>query len=72
MLFDIIQEICLDCNTIEQSNKVQIILSDILDTICKTGSVHIPAINLAIIELVSKVLLSDNIKGISITILKAY
>jgi len=64
MLFDAIEKVCLHYNTTEQSNEIQIILSNILNTLHKAGSIHIVAVNMALIDLVSKLLLSDYIKGI--------
>lgn len=64
MLFDTIEQVCLNYNSNEQLNKIQIILSKIFDTIHKAGSISNKAINIAIIDLVSKLLLSDKIKGI--------
>lgn len=64
MLFNVIENVCLKFNTTEQSYDIQNILSNIFDTIRKAGSIHIEAINMAIINLVSKLLLSNNIKGI--------
>lgn len=63
MLFDTIEKVCLNFNTTEQSNEIQNILSNIFNTLHKAGSIHIIAINMAIIDLVSKLLLSDYIKS---------
>lgn len=63
LLFDTIEKVCLKYNNAEQSNKVQIILSDIFNTLREAGPIHITAINMAMIDLISKILLSDNIKG---------
>jgi len=64
MLFDTIEKVCLKYNSsTEQSNKIQKILSDIFNIICKAGSIPVVSINMTIIELVSKLLLSDKIKG---------
>ncbi|VVC41563.1 Hypothetical protein CINCED_3A002699 [Cinara cedri] len=62
MLFDTIEQVCLKYNSNDQLNKIQIILSDIFDTIRKAGPINSTTINIAIINLVSKLLLSDNIK----------
>lgn len=64
MLFDTIEKVSLNCNTMEESNEIQNILSNIFDTIRKAGPIHIEAITMAIIDLASNLLLSDNIKGI--------
>lgn len=64
MLFDTIERVCLKYNSsTDQSKKIQTILSNIFNIICKAGSIHVVSINMAIIELVSKLLLSDKIKG---------
>lgn len=64
MLFDTIEKVCLKYNSTEQSYEIQKILSNIFNIICKAGSIHVVVINMAIIDLVSKLLLSDKIKGI--------
>lgn len=51
-------------NNTDKSNEIQIILSNIFDCLRKAGSNNIVAINMAIIDLISKLLLSDTIKGI--------
>jgi len=64
MLFDTIEKVCLKYNSsTEQSNEIQTILSSIFNIICKSGSIHVVSIHMAIIELVSKLLLSDKTKG---------
>jgi len=64
MLFDTIEKVCLKYNSsTEQSYEIQKILSNIFNIICKAGSIHVVSINMAIIELISKLLLSDKIKG---------
>lgn len=63
MLYNTIENVCLNLK-IEQSIEVPIILSNIFDTMRKAGSIHIAAINMALIDLISKLILSDNIKGI--------
>ncbi|CAI6361847.1 unnamed protein product [Macrosiphum euphorbiae] len=63
MLFDTIEKVCLKYNSsAEQSNEIQNILSNIFNIICKAGSIHVVSINMAIIELVLKLLVSDKIK----------
>lgn len=64
MLFDTIEKVCSNYNSIGQSNEIQIILSNIFNTLRQARSNHIVAINMAIIDLISKLLLSDHIKGI--------
>lgn len=69
MLFDTIEKVCLKYNSpTEQSTEIQIILSNIFNIMCKAGSIHVVSINMAIIELVSKLLLSDKTKGTSLYI----
>lgn len=63
MLFDTIEKVCLNYNAISQSDEIQIILSNIFNTLRQAGSFHIVAINMAIIDLISKLLLSDHIKS---------
>lgn len=63
MLFNTIENVCLN-SKIEQSNETPIILSNIFDTMHKAGSIPIAAINMALIDLISKLILSDNNKGI--------
>jgi len=64
MLFDTIEKVCLKYNSTEQSYEIQKILSNIFNIICKAGSIRVVIIHMAIIDLVSKLLLSDKIKGI--------
>lgn len=64
ILFDIIEQVCLNYKNNEQFTKIQIILSNIFDTIRKAGSINIIAMNMTLIDLVAKLLLSDDIKGI--------
>lgn len=64
MLFDTIEKVCSNHNDMEQINDIQIILSDIFDTIRKVGLIRCVAVTMAIIDLISKLLLSKNIKGI--------
>lgn len=63
MLFDTIDKLCLNYNNTDYSNEIQTILSNIFDTILLAEPIHIMAINMALIDLISKLLLSDNIKG---------
>lgn len=65
MLFNTIEKVCFDCNGIEQSNEIQIILSEIFNTMRKAGKIHVAAINMAMLDLISTILLSDHIKGMS-------
>lgn len=64
MLFDTIEKVCLNHNNTDQINDIQIILSDIFDTIRKKGLIHCAAVTMDIIDLISKLLLSKIIKGI--------
>lgn len=62
MLLDTVEKLCL--NETEHSNDIQSILSNVFDTLRLAGSIQIMAINIALIDLISKLLLSDDIKGI--------
>lgn len=64
MLFDTIEKVCLNYNSTEQFYNIQIILSNIFNTIRKAGPINIEAINIAMVDLVSKLILIHNIKGI--------
>lgn len=65
MLFNTIEKVCFDCNSVEQSKETQIILSKIFNTMLKAGLIHTAAINMAMLDLISNILLSDHIKGMS-------
>lgn len=62
MLLDTVEKLCL--NETEHSKDIQSILSNVFDTLRLAGSIQIMAINIALIDLISKLLLSDDIKGI--------
>lgn len=64
-MFDTIERVCSTYyNTTDKPNEIQIILSKIFDSFRKEGSINSVAINMAIIDLISKLLFSQNIKGI--------
>lgn len=63
-MFDTIEKVCLTYSNINKPNEIQFILSNIFDSLRKTGSINSVTINMAIIDLISKLLLSQNIKGI--------